>query len=161
MSRLREWVVPTLTFLGGCLVVFCLGVIGPLYLLFAPSEDEVARALSPSGEFVATVVEVNGGATTSYGYEVRVGRTHFERWGTQVAYLYGAVRSDQAYGVNLRWTKDSELQVQYLSARFTEVTPSRIFVPSVHVLLRPGINDPSAPPGGMLQNLPPLSSLDG
>jgi hypothetical protein len=35
--------------------------------------DEVARATNPSGKVDAVLVERNGGATTSFGYNIYVG----------------------------------------------------------------------------------------
>jgi hypothetical protein len=36
------------------------------------SRDEVARVASPDGRVEAVLIETNGGATTSFGYEVHV-----------------------------------------------------------------------------------------
>jgi hypothetical protein len=36
------------------------------------SRDEVARVAAPGGQVEAVLVETNGGATTSFGYEVHV-----------------------------------------------------------------------------------------
>ena len=159
MPNLRKIVVRTLAVLGGGLLLLGVAVIVVFYILFSPRRDEVYRVASPSGDFVATVIEINGGATTSFGYEVRITRKGFSVGSTEVASLYDAVRSDRAYGVNLRWVSDQELHVEYQTAQSAEVLPSRILAPSVHVVLEPGISDPSAPPGGMLYNLqgrPPL-----
>ena len=38
----------------------------------AGSKDEVARSAAPSGDVDGIIVETNGGATTSFGYEVHV-----------------------------------------------------------------------------------------
>ena len=124
-----------------------------LYIAFSSSRDEVARVTSPSGSLVATLMEVNGGATTSFGYEVRIARDGFNLGGTEVASLYAAVRSEHAYGVNLHWVSDQELRIDYLSAKYAEVLPQRTFAPSVRVVLHAGISDPLAPSGGMLYNL--------
>jgi hypothetical protein len=159
MPNLRKIVVRTLTVLGGGLLVLGVAVIAIFYIIFSPSRDQVSRVASPSGDFVATVIEINGGATTSFGYEVRIARKGFNVEGTEVASLYGAVRNGRAYGVNLRWVSDRELHVEYLTAKSAEVLPSRMLAPSVHVTLESGISDSSAPPGGMLYNLqgrPPL-----
>lgn len=119
------------------------------------SEDEVARVNSPSGNVDAILIETNGGATTSFGYEIYVvptgSSTKFKR---EVASLYGAVRSEQAYGVNLVWEEPSVLVGEYLEARYAEVlSPSRsVAGEQIEIRLRDGINDPDAPPGGMLYN---------
>ncbi len=153
MARLHKIVLRALIIFGGGLLAFCLAVAALFYFIASPSRDEVVRVVSPSGDLIATVVEINGGATTSYGYEVRISRVGFTFGGAEVASLYGAVRNDRAYGVNLRWVSDRELCVEYLAAEFSKVVPSRTHNPSVHVVLKPGVLDPSAPPGGMLYNL--------
>ena len=71
------------------------------------------------------------------------------------ASLYAAVRSDSAYGVNLRWTGADELVVEYQTARQVALRDSAVTLGprTVHVVLRPGVADPQAPGGGMLYNL--------
>src|SRR5690349_14705648 len=76
------------------------------------SRDEVERVPSPDGRVEAVLIETNGGATTSFGYEVHVvakGRPPSE----QVAWLYRAGRNETAYGANLKWTDDHELVIEY------------------------------------------------
>ena len=70
------------------------------------------------------------------------------------AYLYGAVRSARAYGANLRWAGPGTLTVEYLTARNVTQDVSEVWVgnQAVRVILRSGVDDPSAPPGGMLHN---------
>lgn len=140
--------------IAGLVVLFAILLLGAAYLVFQPSRDEVARAASPDGKVVATLIEVNGGATTSFGYEV-----HLESEGAlfgkaQVASLYGAFRSASAYGVNLRWNSDSELSIEYLGARNAqlEVPEWRYGDSIVRVSLVAGIEDRDAPAGGMLYN---------
>lgn len=159
MPNLRKLAVGILTVIGGGLLVLGFTTIAIFYIIFSPSRDEVSHVASPSGNFVATVIEINGGATTSFGYEVRIARKGSNNTGTEVASLYGAVRNDRAYGVNLRWVSDQELHVEYLTAESAEVLPFRRFVLPVRIILESGISDSSAPPGGMLYNLqgrPPL-----
>jgi hypothetical protein len=135
------------------LATLAVGFIVLMYLLMRPSHDEVSRIASPDGKVLATLVEVNGGATTSMGYEVSLTRSDKPSSVTRVARLYDAVRNDSAYGVNLQWDSPSELSLQYLSAK-----TATVIVPvwqsgnsAVHVVLRAGIKDSTAPPGGMLQ----------
>ena len=124
------------------------------------SRDEVARVTSPSGRVDAVLYETNGGATTSFGYEVwvvslsaSVSRSEASRYPTP-AYLYGAVRSSRAYGVNLRWENRGTIVIEYLEARdvVQNVSEVRVGGESVRVVLRPGVEDPTAPAGGMLYN---------
>src|ERR1700753_1241865 len=53
------------------------------------SSYEVAHLFSPDGSLEASVTETNGGATTSFGYEVSVG-VKGSKTLTHVASLYGA-----------------------------------------------------------------------
>ena len=118
--------------------------------------DEVARIPGPDQRVDAVLVETNGGATTSFGYElylVRPGRAVPPR-SQRVADLYGAVRSDSAYGVDLRWAGPAELRVQYLHANAIEVERPTATVDGrvVHVVLDSGVADLTALAGGMLWN---------
>lgn len=118
------------------------------------SRDEVARVGSPDGRVDAVLVETNGGATTSFGYEIHVvekGKSYREA----VATLYGALRNDNAYGANLRWRTDSELMVEYQQARAEALEKSTVRVAGrdIRIVHRPGVSDSNAPAGGMLYNL--------
>lgn len=118
------------------------------------SRDEVARSLSPDGRLEAFLIETNGGATTSFGYEIRLGQKG-DRRGTRVAWLYGATRNEEAYGVNLRWTSEKELSIEYFQAKEAVLEMGRLQVSGreVQINLHEGVRDPSASPGGMLYNL--------
>ncbi len=115
---------------------------------------EVKRVTSPNGKLEATLTETNGGAVTSFGYEVRVGLKH-AGLSQQVASLYGAVRNAESYGVNLSWSDDHTLLIQYLRAKAVSETVTTLTLDGqeIKVDLRGGINDPDAPPGGMEYNL--------
>lgn len=105
---------------------------------------------------VAVVYELNGGATTSFAYEVEIEDTGFWFFGRKVAHTYGAIRNNKgAYGVVPRWVSDEELHIQYFSSRHDEVfSPyTRLFGSPVRVEIRLNINDTAAPAGGMLDNL--------
>jgi hypothetical protein len=153
MSRALRW------FLGiGALVSF--GTIAAIFILIwflpGPSIDEVARSQSPEGQFEAILVEINGGATTSFGYQVFVVPRHGKYSDVSPsASLYGAVRNENAYGANLNWVSPTELLVEFEQARSSKLDQSVVTVAgqAVRVELRPGITDVSAPPGGMLYNL--------
>jgi hypothetical protein len=139
----------------GTLATVAVGFIVFMYFFTRPSHDEVSRVTSPDGRVVATLMEVNGGATSSMGYEVYLTRSDMPTSGARVARLYDAVRNESAYGVNLKWESASELSLQYLSAK-----TALVIVPvwrsgdsAVRVVLRAGIQDQRAPPGGMLHNL--------
>jgi hypothetical protein len=118
------------------------------------SRDEVARVPSPDGGLEAIVIEINGGATTSFVYEVRVVATG-ESGGTRVAWLDAAVRSDQAYGINVRWPSAAVLCLEYFEAQTATLDAQRLRVGDreVEIRLLDGVLDPTAPPGGMRYNL--------
>jgi len=104
---------------------------------------------------VAVVYEVNGGATTSFAYEVEIEDSGIFSFARKVAYTYGAIRNNNgAYGVTPRWVSDEELHIQYFSSRHDEVfSPyKRLFGAPVRVELKLNINDSSVPAGGMLHN---------
>jgi len=118
--------------------------------------SEVARTTSPSGKVDAVLVEASGGATTSFGYKVFVVPAGNSTWlHKKVAFLYGATRSEQAYGVNLRWAGPASLTVEYLTVEAEDLRLPNVSVAGeqVRVSLRSGVPDPKAPPGGMLYNL--------
>jgi hypothetical protein len=118
------------------------------------SSHEVAQTLSPDGRIEAVLTEINGGATTSFGYDVSVGPKGSGR-GVRVATLYGAIRSEQAYGVNLHWANNNVLQVEYLRAKASRnvLNTAEVNGEQVQVMLKSGVEDLSAPPGGMFFNL--------
>lgn len=140
-----------MTALVGVGVLAALALVG----LLAPSTDVVARVVSPNGDVQAVLVETNGGATTSFGYEVSVVPSGSNRPGPIAARLYGAVRNDHAYGVNLRWVSGSQLNVEFKQARDAKLEQPALTVSGrrVSVALQAGVTDPDAPPGGMLYNL--------
>src|SRR5262245_29326833 len=122
---------------------------------FSAPRDEVARLLSPDGDVLAILFETNGGATTSFDYLVYVCEVHSSIPGEwKVASFYAAQRSEQAYGVNLKWASPSVLVIEYLFANRADLQRPRIEIAhrTVSVMLRDGIRDPTAPPGGMLHN---------
>ncbi len=118
------------------------------------SKDIVQHVTSPDGQIEAVVYETNGGATTSFGYEVDV-RKAGDGSGVNVAQLYGAVRNEGAYGVNLRWAGPEALRVEYLRAKsIVRWQPTvAVYGKQVNIALDAGISDPTAPSGGMLHNL--------
>lgn len=114
------------------------------------------RVNSPSGQMAAVVYELNGGATTSFAYEVKIEDAGLFGLARKVAYTYDAIRNNKgAYGVVPRWVSDEELHIQYFSSRHDEVfSPyARLFGSPVKVEMKLNINDSAAPAGGMLYNL--------
>ena len=118
------------------------------------SHDKVAEAWSPDGQVVATLYEENGGATTSFGYEVTL-REKSSPEQKSAARLYGALRNPGAYGLDLKWSNSSTLELQCLSLKATPqlLTPVYLDGRDVAVRLRTGVEDVNAPSGGMAFNL--------
>ena len=114
---------------------------------------EVANVASPNGAFKAVVTESNGGATTSFGYDVSVGPNRNDE-SKRVATLYGATRNADAYGVNVRWIGDDTLQIEYFKAKavFNVLNAVEVSGHSVRVVLVGGRLDPAARAGGMWLN---------
>jgi len=136
------------------IVMLMLVMIG--YFIFKPSCDEVARVTSPNGKYDAVLFESNGGATTSFWYDIYIIEKGESAWFYDpVANLYGAVRSNQAYGVNLVWSDSQTLTIEYLNAKnetiFFEQT--KVDTDVIKVKLANGIYDSESPSGGMLYNL--------
>lgn len=121
------------------------------------SFDEVARVAHPNANVDAVLVETNGGATTSFGYEVfLLPRGQKPKQSDHaVASLYGAGRNAQAYGLNPRWIQNDTLVVEYLEAQHADWRNGSLAVNGhvITIVMKSGVNDPTAPPGGMLYNL--------
>jgi hypothetical protein len=125
-------------------------------LLSSACSDEVARVCSPNGLTDAVLMESGGGATVSYGYEIFLTRAGGSTiWGTKVAELYAAIRTDSAMGVNLRWRSNDSLRIEYLRAQAVNkfIPFVEIHRQTVLVSLDSGIPDPRAPSGSMHWNL--------
>jgi hypothetical protein len=125
-------------------------------IVMGPSADVVSRAPCASGQFEAILVETNGGATTSFGYEVHlVPMGQDPSTDSEVGYLYGALRNAQAYGATLRWKSGTTLAVEFLEVqRIVRHKPTiRVGGTEFRIELTSGVEDLAAPAGGMLYNL--------
>jgi hypothetical protein len=120
----------------------------------SPSRDEVASATSPDGSLRAALFETNGGATTSYGYEIELAPTSQTKSDPVVGgTLYGAARSECSYGVNLRWLSPTELGVEFMEADRAAIPATvKIGEKTVTMTTRSGVSDETAPCGGMFAN---------
>ena len=108
------------------------------------------KVKSPDGSLMASVVEINGGATTDFAYEVTVARNWPLHWDHSVAGFYGAGRSDCANGVNIRWINNDTLSITYKNAKSTDVDQAvQMLGRTVHIIAKEGVDDPAAPCGGM------------
>ena len=147
------WIVGTLAALAVGVVLLMSWFFSAL--IGEPSKDEVARVVSPAGKVDAVLFETNGGATTSFGYEIYVVEHGAQPAGSPAISLYGAVRNEHAYGANLKWVSPDSVAVEFLSAKSSKVKQQAqsIGTQSVHFAIHEGVTDNSAPPGGMLYNL--------
>lgn len=156
MPRPLKWILWTV----GTLLSFATAAVLLIAWFFSamvgePSKDEVARVVSPSGNIEAVLFETNGGATTSFGYEVYVVERSAQPSGSPAVSLYGAVRNQHAYGANLQWTSPDSLAVEYLSAKSAKVNVQTwtVGTQTIQIVLREGVTDNATPSGGMLYNL--------
>jgi hypothetical protein len=129
--------------LGGC-----------LDLLGSPKRDQVAWANSPDGAVHAILLETNGGATTSYGYEVELHPApHQNEKPSPAGRLYGATRSSCAYGVNIGWLSPDHLTLEYDQADRVAVPPKvDVAGRTITIETKSGVPDADAPCGGMAVN---------
>jgi len=118
-----------------------------------PRGEEVARVPSPNGRVEAILTESNAGATTSFSYNIYVASAGSRRpeWVGPVAKLYGAIRNEGAYGVNLRWSEEGRLAVECLRAEGIKIRSpvSRVGDQTVFTVVQTGVLDAHAPPGYM------------
>jgi hypothetical protein len=156
MPKPLKWILWT----AGTLAALALAAIALIATIFSdligePSRDEVVRVISPSGNIEAVLLETNGGATTSFGYEVFVVERGAKPSGSPAVSLYGAIRNSHAYGANLKWSSPASLAVEYLSAKSAKLNaPTQLIAgQTVQLTVQDGITDSSAPSGGMLYNL--------
>lgn len=95
------------------------------------SEQVIARIPSPGGEHLAEIIEQNGGATTSYGYSIRVD-------GQELAMVYGGTRANGEYGVDVGWRSDQAIEVSFVHARFVRKVP----MPGVRLFMKGAVDLP-------------------
>jgi hypothetical protein len=157
IPRLLRWIF---WLIGGSLAALAVGwIVLIMYFLFLLagelSKDEVARAISPTGKVDAVLLETNGGATTSFGYEIYTVEHRAQPSGSPAVSLYGAIRSQHAYGANLKWTSPDSVAVEFLSAKSAKIEKPVVSVgtQTVHLVIHEGVLDNAAPSGGMLYNL--------
>lgn len=127
------------------------------------SDDEVYRELSPSGDFEIIVVEGNGGAISSFWYNVYIVKrgSSINLFSSNVAYYYGALRNDCAYGINVGWESENIVLIEYYSSEISELETSIIIDDKkIKIVSNNNVVDEFAPPGGMLYNLENESSAE-
>ena len=135
---------------------YATGLILGLGLLMCScsSRHEVLRLTSPDGSTDAVVYKTDCGAPCSFGYEIRLARRGGDS-AEKVASLAGAMRSERAWGVDLKWLDADSLSIEYLRADYANLVKpaAEIDGHSIKISLRPGVDDAKAPSGGMLNNL--------
>lgn len=146
----HQWVMRNLATLSVFLLAGCGSLLG------GPSREEVAWANAPDGRTHAILVETNGGATTSFGYILELHSAPHD--GTTPVYageLYGAARSECAYGVDLHWRAPSTLVLGFASAEQVKV-PSSVTVNGrkIQIVTQAGRVNDTAPCGGMAASRP-------
>jgi hypothetical protein len=105
------------------------------------SNEEIRRVPSPAGDVDAIVMESNGGATTAFGYGIRLGPPGGAPGrAIEVAGFYAA-QTPCARGVDLRWTSVDTLRIAYGEARMANVVRSVLDVGgrTVHVVVQQGV----------------------
>ena len=118
------------------------------------SRNQVAAVTSPDGRTRAVLYETNDGATTPFGYEIELEPTSHDVDPVAAGTLYGAIRSECSWGVNLHWLSPTELAVDFKEADQREIPTSvEVGAKSVDLRERSGQSDEAAPCGGMLANL--------
>ncbi len=139
---------------SSALIVPMIMLSGCLDLLGFPERQQVAWANSPDGAVHAILLETNGGATTSYGYEVELHPAqHQNDKPSPAGRLYGATRSSCAYGVNIRWLSSDHLALEFDQADRIKVPPKvDLAGRTITIETRSGISDADAPCGGMAVN---------
>jgi len=157
IPRPLKWI---LWLVGSALAALTVGwVVLMMYFLFLfagePSKNEVARNVSSTGKMDAVLFETNGGATTSFGYEIYVVEHGAQPSGSPAASLYGAIRNQHAYGANLKWTSLDTVAVEFLSAKSVKIEKPIVSVgtQAIHLVVHEGVLDNAAPSGGILFNL--------
>jgi len=73
------------------------------------------------------------------------------RHGDEVAWFDDAVRSERAWGVNVKWDSAHHLVIEYLSAGQAKLLMQKTVIAGqdVQISMRDGISDPLAPAGEM------------
>ena len=135
-------------FFGASLVFIVLGTLLLIYFVTEPSREEVLRLHSPSGKTDAVVIEVNGGATTAFAYEVRLEESGGTKKSTKVAYFYAPWRNVKgASGLDLKWISADELHIEFFASRTEELLKPvvKLSNETVRVLLKPGVDNQTAP----------------
>lgn len=122
-------------------------------LSLATQEVEVRKLASSDENIFATLMEINGGATTAYGYRIYLesGDLLDFCFKKEIAFLYAATRNLCASGADLQWTSDNTILIKYLSARFTRVPAETVEFcgKTITVKLVPNTVTPEATCGAM------------
>jgi len=112
----------------GTVILVCLAII--IYIAFSlhtPCKyTEIQRIASPSQNLCAIVIEDNCGATTDFGYSVRLSSCLENVPSREIVHLYGPYRGNGSSGIDVRWTNDNELSIQYESVNIINYSNERM-----------------------------------
>ena len=137
--------------LGGALIAVGYVLGGAFDIV---SREEVARLPSPDGSFDAVMFEINGGATTSFAYEVHVveagkklsGLSAGDGAKTAAVHAYGT-----SAGPSLFWSGADHVVIRLGEARKAELQTPTVTLGKRSVAVElVQIADPTPPPGGIL-----------
>ena len=122
-------------------------------LVGCTTRNQVARVASPDGLLDALVFESDCGAICDVVDEVWV-VPRGSRHGKEVASFNDAVRSEHAWGKNVKWDSGHRLVFEYFSAAQAKLLMQKTVIAGqdVQVSLRDGISDPLARAGEMLDH---------
>lgn len=138
--------------LSGCVVIAAVGFFS-LAGCDSPPAAEASRLTSADGRMDAVVLEEGFNATTPYNYSVCVvpaGRPCGDD--IAVAKVFGATRSEQAYGVDLSWRSPTQLEIRYLTANSTKsLRPEGSRAAHIGIVFRAGMANQRAAAGAMVK----------
>jgi hypothetical protein len=83
--------------------------------LFETSRKEYYRVKSPDGEVSAVLMESNGGATTSFGYDLFIIPKDVAK--VELSPEYSKFRADRTRDLKITWIENKILQIDCKSAR--------------------------------------------
>ena len=93
--------------------------------------EEVQRDTSPNEKYDAVVIQVNGGATVAFAYDIYLVRKGLivkpdlkaSANQVKVAHIYAAALNERRAGLNIRWVGSKKLEIEYETCRFGTIYP--------------------------------------
>lgn len=114
---------------------------------------EAVRTSSPDGIREAIVLEGGVNATTPYNYTVCiVEKGKSCKSDNMAAEVFGATRSEHAYGIDLIWRDPTTIEVRYLTANRAQLMEARDRASrGVVIVFKSGVENANAPDGAMMK----------